>query len=260
MLRLALLLALLLLAPPASAQLIANCPTYNTTALSTNASSVISSCTLKTGYKDQLYVHAEGEALCGSTSTASLSLFLVTSKPKLGASFVGSIAPGTPDVLTVTSMVTPPGFIIEATELLSDANSGAAGGIPINANGSTVSVGAQIDGTPGGIGHYNLSSTGVTVASETMWALFNYAGKPPSSLQITTRILELTACTNGKTYIASVLGNEAAGFSPNATVWIILGLTTEKNTGPTPMSGSFNNGQITVFTTAPPPTTGGLIQ
>lgn len=248
------LLCCLALSAPASAQSIAGtCQTYDTVALSSLQSSVISSCQFNTGPYDSLVVSATGQVTCVSGSDAGLSLIVMTGAPKLGASFNGSIAS---NVLTVASMVTPGSFIIEAGEILSDANSGT--GIPSGSTGSTVTVGTQIDGPTGGTGHYNLTNaSGVTVGSEQMWALYNYNVKPPSSAQI-REILEHLACQNGDSYIVNIQGPSDQLFSPNTNVWVILSLTSEKITSVN--SSSWKNGQITAFAPATPPTTGGTVQ
>lgn len=279
MLRLA-LLVLFLLTGPAWAQTAVNCPIYDTGTLSVNGSSVISDCTINVGPKGVAFVTVTGELSCtagGSTSQAAFWLEALTSpssggtaRPK-GASFTGSITGG---VLTVTAMITPAGFVIDTpatmpgmTIALYDATNGT--GIPKGASGSTLTInGAQIDGTPGGPGHYPVSDNTVTVGSETIWALYNWGNntQPSGSLALVRGPMEQFKCGSGNTYVINytgvIRGAPVLDFGTNNNIVLFVGLFSESISGQPPVNSFLRNGQISAAVPGVinAPTTGGIVQ
>lgn len=275
-----LLVLLALLAGPASAQTAVNCPIYDTATLSINVSSVISDCTINVGPKGVAFVTVTGELSCtagGSASNAAFWLEAVaapssggTARPK-GASFTGSITGG---VLTVTGMLTPAGFVIDTpvtmpgvTIALYDATNGT--GIPKGVTGSTLTInGAQIDGTPGGIGHYPVSDNTVTVGSETIWALYNWGNntQPSGALSLVRGPMEHLRCASGSTYVVNytgvVRGAPTLDFGTNNNIVILVGLFSESISGQPPVNSFLKNGQISAAVPGVinAPSTGGLVQ
>lgn len=146
-------------------------------------------------------------ALPGPANIGDLVLFdiFTGALSTVGAvtTFAGSIASGTPDVLTVT--VNPFGGAIAVGQLISGA--GIAPGTYIVSNGTG----------RGGIGTYNLSSTGQTVGTETMTA----PTLPPAAASFTASIVSngtmtVTAVGSGEITLGQVLSG--SGVTPGTVV------------------------------------------
>lgn len=280
MLRSVIAMLFLAFATPALAQSAVNCPIYDTTVLSVGNSKLISNCSLNNGPYDTMFTSIVGETTCqtGNSSEFTAAVGLLSpptfTGPGTGAHIRGTISGG---VLSVNSMVTPfPGFGITLGDYLHDGQSGA--GIPSlttpSAQGTHLTVVSQIDGTTGGVGHYSVSDATVNVAvEEDIWSLPTYYGsttaRPPSSVAM-LRNLDVSACSNGKTYIFSADTLVNAQFNPNINMWLTwLFSGPLSGGGTTSKSASFNNGQMTMFSLAtysggpapaPSGTKGGLVR
>lgn len=261
-----LLFIFFVLTTPAYAQLAGSCQMYDTTSLSVNASAVISDCTANTGKYGNIYVSVTGELSCiaNNSNLTGIQLFAmssITHKP-LGARVTASITGG---VMTVTSMLTPwpSNFAIEpgSTTFLFDSQNGA--GIPKGSTGSTLTVVNQltntdITGLAGGTGTYTVSDATVTVASETIWVLYNSlsTGGGAGTVAIGRDTLEHSMCRNGNTYIVTRTGFPST-LGTNAIVRFILVLLSE-TTGGNPGTSIWNNGLISWAT--PGTFGGGIVQ
>jgi hypothetical protein len=260
---LSLIIALLWMAAPATGQtspFAVKCPIYDTTVLTTANTKALSQCSLNNGTYDTIFVSVVGETTCQNGNESEFSMAYGWRSPPnypgpaSGASFTGSIAGG---VLTVTSMITPSNYVISIGDYLHDNQSGAripAATIPAE-EGTHLTVTGQIDGTPGGIGHYIVSNAAVIVSSETMWSLPTYYGgtsaSPPNSVYMLEG-LDNQACINGKTYIVNFSGAETAMMVPNIDLWVIVLFSSVlAGGGTTAKSASFNNGQMTILSPAP---------
>jgi hypothetical protein len=231
----------------ASAQTAVNCPTFNTTEFTTGGAVVLANCQANSGMYGTISVAATGEVTCGPFSDAEFKLYAgVGTSPysSPGANFYGQISGG---ILIVTSLVTPTTFNISTGQTLFDANSGSS--IPNSASGSTLTITGQIDGPPGGVGHYSVSDSSPTVGNELMWALnvTPVLEGPPNSIQL-SRPLEHLACQNGTTSVVTMTGSVAVGtfVETRLNLWVALVLTSESLSGRNPQSASWNNGQITI--------------
>lgn len=238
-------------APPTTSPYAVNCPVYDTTETTIGTAVVMSNCVLGVVTNRALYASLTGTVTCGPLSDVALILVAAVSPGTppipLGANFSGSVASG---VLTVTSMITPPEFIIQTGNTIFDANSGS--GIPSSGNnGSTVSITGQLSGATGGVGTYSLSDSSFSVGSEPMWALKFYAplGGPPNSAQISRGPLEQIACQNGTSQIVTLAGNiPANNFAGSVPILVIALMTSEViGSGPS-QSASLKNAQMTLLT------------
>ena len=269
------LTAVMIFAAPARAQLVTSCTIYDTTVLSSGNAGALTYCPISTGPYDEMMLFITGEVTCGPLSDLGLTPTFGTGGlnnphqiyPALGANFVGSISGG---VLTVTSMITPmPTFTIGPGQTLSDANNGTQ--IPIGAttcagapcNGSTVTVTAQIDGAPGGVGHYSVSDGTITIGSETMWALNVSAplGKPPAT--VGGVIIEETQCQQGTRDLMTIHSASRNFFVANTILFIQPLIAAEQIAGRPVQSASFKKGQISAFAPAkigPGPYGFGMVQ
>lgn len=237
-------------APPSTSPFAINCPVYDTTETTSGTAVVMSNCVLGVVTNRAMYVSLTGSVTCGPLSDIALILVAAVSPGTppipLGANFIGSVSAG---VLTVTSMITPPAFIIQTGNTIFDANSGS--GIPSTGNnGSTVSITSQLTGTTGGVGTYSLSDSSFSVGSELMWALKFYAplGGPPNSAQISRGPLEQLSCQNGKSQIVTLAGNLSANsFAGSVPVLVIALMTSEPIAGGPSQSASLKNAQMTIL-------------
>lgn len=231
------------------AHLAQNCPTYDTTVLTyPRGAMLIANCRINTGKYGTVLATLTGQITCGNVSDGFLEMVAAVGQPlPPGANFNGSISGG---VLTVSSMITPAQFIITpgSETFLFDASSGA--NIPAGANGSTLTVTSQIDGTQGLTGHYAVSDNTVTVGSEVMWSGITYAGAHPTgTIFIGRDPLEQTACQNGKQHPVTMAGGIRPGdfAGNNLDTWIGVVFVTESIGGHNPQSASWTNGQITMM-------------